>query len=110
MPSPSSAKAPRMLIDSDVLIDYLRGHPAAATWLEDTPGTFLVSVISVAELYAGVRDGSERAALERFLTSFHVIDLDETVAQHGGLIRRDYRKSHGIGLADALIAAAREAK
>jgi predicted nucleic acid-binding protein len=30
--------------------------------------------------------------------------LDEEIAKRGGLIRRDYGRSHGIGLADALIA------
>jgi predicted nucleic acid-binding protein len=59
----------------------------------------------VAELYAGVREGSERHTLERFLAAFEVVPVDEAIAAKGGLYRRDYGKSHGTGLADALIAA-----
>jgi predicted nucleic acid-binding protein len=64
-----------------------------------------LSVISVAELYAGIREGKERNLLEVFLQSFTIILVDQSIAQSGGLYRRDYGKSHGVGLADAIIAA-----
>ena len=64
-----------------------------------------ISVITVAELYAGVREGAERAKLDMFLLAFVVIPLDSEIAVRGGLIRREYGKSHSTGLADALIAA-----
>jgi hypothetical protein len=38
------------------------------------------------------------------------VPVDEAVAIKGGLYRRDYGKSHGVGLADALIAAATETR
>jgi predicted nucleic acid-binding protein len=62
----------------------------------------------VAERSAGVRDGSERQALESFVAAFQVVAADEAIARRGGLYRRDYGKSHGVGLADALIAATAE--
>lgn len=43
-----------VLIDTDVLIDYLRGNPAAVGYVEGLSERFLISVITVAELYAGV--------------------------------------------------------
>lgn len=98
----------RLLFDSDVLIDYLRGQAEAITYLENCPEKFLVSVISVAELYTGVRDGRERIALDRFLSAFEILLLDQTIAEKGGLYRRDYGKSHNTGFADALIAATAE--
>jgi len=61
--------------------------------------------MTVAELYAGVREGEERSRLERFLRAFEIIPLDQRLAVQGGLYRRDYSKSHNVGLADALIAA-----
>ena len=70
----------------------------------------MISVITVAELYSGVREGDERQALGDFLTVFELIPLDEIVAAKGGLYRRDYGKSHNVGLADALIAATAETK
>ena len=36
---------------------------------------------------------------------FEIIAVDSEIALKGGLYRRDYRKSHDLGLADALIAA-----
>ena len=97
--------APPLLIDTDVLIDYLRDYPAAASYVEAHQGRFLISVVTVAELYAGVREGEERARLEQFLRAFEIIPLDLRLAVQGGLYRRDYSKSHNVGLADALIAA-----
>jgi predicted nucleic acid-binding protein len=100
--------AQRLLLDTDVLIDYLRGRSEAIAYLESLPGPLALSAISVAELYAGVRDGDERVKLEQFLSAFDVLPVDDQTAVKGGLYRRDYTKSHSVGLADALIAATAE--
>ncbi|MBM4081390.1 MAG: type II toxin-antitoxin system VapC family toxin [Planctomycetes bacterium] len=102
--------AERVLLDADVLIDYLRDVPEAVAYLESLEGVLLVSVITVAELYAGVRDGQERAKLDAFINAFDIVMLDREMAIKGGLYRRDYAKSHDTGLADALIAATAEAR
>jgi predicted nucleic acid-binding protein len=47
-------------------------------------------------------------ALSTFLHAFEMVPIDQAVAQRGGLFRRDYGRSHGLGLADALIAATAE--
>lgn len=43
------------LLDSDILIDYLHGHPAAVRFVADHADRVTVFATSVAELYAGVR-------------------------------------------------------
>jgi predicted nucleic acid-binding protein len=98
----------RLLIDTDVLIDYLRGRAEAISYLESLTEPLLISAMTVAELHAGVREGAERIALEQFLSVFNVIPVDYAIAATGGLIRRDYGKSHGVGLADAIIASTAE--
>lgn len=98
-----------LLIDTDVAIDYLRGYADAISYIEGLSGNHLISAITVAELYAGVRDGAERTALESFVRAFQVVTIDDTIAEQDGLFRRDFGKSHGVGLADALIAASAEA-
>jgi predicted nucleic acid-binding protein len=98
----------RLLLDTDVLIDYLREHPEAVAYVESLVEPLLISAITVAELYAGVRDGSERSALDAFIQAFEIAPVDHQIAVQGGLYRRDYRKSHNTGLADALIAATAE--
>jgi len=64
-----------------------------------------MSAITLAELYAGVREGTERTALDTFVQAFTILPVDDEIAVKGGLYRRDYSKSHSVGLADALIAA-----
>jgi predicted nucleic acid-binding protein len=98
----------RLLLDTDVLVDYLRGRVEAAAYLEDRPEPLLVSVITVAELFAGVREGEERRLLEQFISAFEVVALTREIAQLGGLYRGDFGPRHGVGLADALIAATAE--
>jgi predicted nucleic acid-binding protein len=98
----------RLLIDTDVLIDYLRGKAEAVAYLENLTESLLVSVITVAELYAGVREGAERTKLDGFIRAFEIVPVDREIAIRGGLYRRDYMKSHNVGLADALIAATAE--
>lgn len=101
----SDTMSTRLLIDTDVLIDYLRGQPDAVKYLDGLTDPMLISVITVAELYAGVRDGDERTRLDQFVRAFQLVPVDPAIAERGGLFRRDYLKSHNVGLADALIAA-----
>jgi predicted nucleic acid-binding protein len=56
-------------------------------------------------MYAGVREGKERENLDRFIAGSDVIAVDHQIAEIGGLLLRQYGKSHGTGFADAIIAA-----
>jgi hypothetical protein len=94
-----------LLFDTDVLVDYLRGLPAAVGFVNGCESPMLVSAITVAELYVGVREGRERVALDGFLSLFHLVPVGREVAISGGLLRRDFGPKHGVGLSDALIAA-----
>jgi predicted nucleic acid-binding protein len=97
----------KKLIDTNILIGYLRGLPQAVAFLQQTLANSecYVSSITIAEIYAGVRDGREKKTLLAFLQLFSCLDIDNSIAQQGGLYCREYRKSHGVGLADAIIAA-----
>jgi len=94
-----------LLFDTDVLIDYLRGNHQAKSYIDAVQDKICISAITVAELYAGVRQGQEHDTLATFITTFDVISLNESIAKQGGLYRNQYQPSHGTGLADALIAA-----
>ena len=93
------------LIDTDVWIDFLRGNDQAIRFIKDLPNRLFISAVSVAELHVGVREGLERQALDQLLSTLEVLDLNAAIAAKGGLLRRDYGRSHGVGLNDALIAA-----
>jgi len=99
----------RYLIDTDVLLEYLRGNQEAVRFLEELGGVLYVSAITVAELLAGAHPGAEEQALEQFLRAFEVVPIEAELARAGGALQRDYGSSHGVGLADALIAASADA-
>ncbi len=94
-----------LLIDTDVLIDYLRGEPKALEYLKAARTTLRVSCLTLTELFVGVWDEAEREALTRLEELFEAVPVDREIAVQAGLFRRDYGRSHGTGLIDALIAA-----
>ena len=96
------------LVDADVLIDFLRGHEQAVSFVNLESDRIIVSSIVVAELYAGARGGendTEQSTLERFLSLFRIVHVTAVIARLGGLYKRDYGRSHGVSLADAVVAA-----
>ena len=94
-----------ILLDTDVLVDFLRGHNKAVAFVKARSARIILSSIVVAELYAGVKGDEEQAALEDFVSLFRVVPVNAVIAKAGGLYKRDYGKSHGVGLADAILAA-----
>ena len=99
-----------VLIDTDVMIDFLRGHPKAVALVKKHSSRIILSSIITAELYAGVRGGEELDTLDNLLSLFRVIPVSPSLARAGGLNKRDYSKAHGVGLADAIVAATCEAE
>jgi len=95
----------KLLFDTDVLIDYLRGRDDARGYIDNSCDVIYISVITIAELYAGVRKGEESKQLEMFIETFDVVSLNNNIAKTGGLYRNQYKSGYGTGLADALIAA-----
>jgi predicted nucleic acid-binding protein len=66
--------AESILLDTDVLIDFFRGHSKAVA----------------------------------FVNTHSVVPVDVDIAKAGGLYKHSFGKSHGVGLADAIIAAIAE--
>lgn len=97
-----------ILVDSDVLITHLRGHPVAQDWLVDArrrTGPLAVSVVSIAEITGGMRSG-ERRDVTRLMDSLQQLPVDTSIAWRAGELRRRFQRSHNaIGIADYLIAA-----
>ena len=99
-----------ILLDTDILVDFLRGHSKAMTFVKARSERVLLSTIVVAELYAGVKGDAEQAVLDDFVSLFRIVPVSVNIAKAGGLYKRDYGKSHGVGLADAILAATAEAE
>lgn len=93
----------RVLIDTDVAIDYLRGQDWARRFLEEVwaEGEAYVSAVSAYELYCG---GAE-PEVEAFIGACRLLPVDRTAARLGAEWRRRWQAT-GLTLttADCLIA------
>ena len=99
-----------ILLDTDVLVDFFRGFSKAVAFVNAHSHRIILSSIVVAELYAGVKGDAELTAMDDFVALFRVVPVSVEIAKAGGLYKRDYSKSHGVGLADAILAATAEAE
>ena len=100
----------KLVLDTDVVIDYLRGQPEAVLFFKNNSDRSILSAIVVAELYAGVRGDSEEQMLDRLLSIHPIIPVTAEIAKAGGLLRRKFGKSHGVDVADAILAATAQAE
>lgn len=103
-----SPVATNIIVDTDILIDCGRGVAEAVNWLQmaETKHTVATTVVTQMELLVGCRNKSELRSVMKFLTRFLVIQLNEGISQQAVKLLIDYRLSHGLLIADALIAAA----
>jgi predicted nucleic acid-binding protein len=96
-----------VLVDTSVLIDLLRGRPAAATALRDAraAGPLHASEVTRLEVLAGMRT-AEEAPTRALLAALSWHPVDERVADAAGeLGRRWLPGNRGIDSADLAIAA-----
>ena len=97
-----------VLVDSDILIEVSRGKNAdiVSKWMDlsRSDATVLYSPVSVAELWAGARP-NEHDALNNLFRALTCAPIDDEAGRQAGVYLRQYRRSHGVEVADALIAA-----
>lgn len=95
------------LLDTNILIDYLKNKEESVNFFNNLLIQPTISVITVAELYAGIRKNEEKQ-IKHFLNVFKIIPVDNKIAKQGGLYRNQYFKSHNVCLMDGLLAATAE--
>ncbi|MGB9253884.1 MAG: type II toxin-antitoxin system VapC family toxin [Candidatus Korobacteraceae bacterium] len=98
-----------VLLDCDILIEVSRGRDSEilTRWavLAEAEDAILYSPVTEAELWAGVRP-REYQALTDLLGSLVCVSIDKAIGRRAGEYLKRYGKSHGVELADALIASA----
>jgi len=96
-----------LLVDIDILIDVARKEQIAVDYLkaEENRSILQVSSITKMELIVGCRNKSELQALDKFLRRYIVIDVTHDISEKAVSLLKTYRLSHGLLIADALIAA-----
>ena len=95
-----------MLIDTDVLIWYLKGNNKAKKLIESLDG-FEISVVTYMELVQGMRNKQELNTLRKALNRWHVktVFISEEISAKAMFFVEQHFLSHSVQLADALIAA-----
>ena len=95
-----------ILFDTDYLIDFLRGKPSAREPIIRalSKNKAYISILSVYELYAGMRQGEEQAT-EDCISGFHIEPVTLDICKKAGIVRFECKKK-GITLSivDCLIA------
>jgi len=96
-----------VVVDTDILIDAGRGVAEAVSCLKtiERESALATSAVTQMELLVGCRDNREQHDIEKFLSRFQVIKITGAASDAAVDLLRRYRLSHGLLIADALIAA-----
>ncbi len=94
-----------LMLDTDVLIEIVKGRAAALSWLESLPVAPVVSDFVAMELLAGARNKDEMRRLQKALRAFPIVWPAATDMQRAMIDYLPLRLATGIGLTDCLIAA-----
>ncbi len=98
----------KILLDTSVLIDVLRGRPdrkAELANLVRAGHRLMTTAVNVAEIYAGMRV-AEAPRTEEFLSGLECLELKLTDARLAGRMKHKWsEKGRTLTLADTMIAA-----
>lgn len=93
-----------ILLDTDVMIDFLRQYPPALAWLESLGEEEIVLPgFVMMELIQGCRNKAEQKKVERALKTYAVVWPSPEMCGEALAVFTSYHLSHGFGILDALI-------
>ena len=95
-----------LMIDSDVLIWYVRGNPKAYNIIEVQNG-FFISVVSYMELVQGMQNKRELMLLRKTIRNWNakILYINEDISAKAMFFVEQHYLSNSIVIADALIGA-----
>ena len=95
-----------MIIDTDVLIWYLRGNKKAKIAVESNI-PFSISVVTYMEIIQGMKNKDEFKIFQKQIQrwNIHIIQLSQEISSRAMFYIQEYFLSNSMMLADALIAA-----
>ena len=98
----------KILIDSDIVIEVLRGKDQSllVKWsvLSASDDEILFSPLTAARIWPRVLP-KEHPVVARFFRTLTCVSIDYQVGHLAGELFRQYNKSHGVALSEALMAA-----
>lgn len=96
--------AKKLLIDTDVFVDYLMGDLHAREFFEQLPeGTFYYSALTKLELLSAsvCADASVRSSTAAMLSLGKRVETDDTITS----LAAEEKRKHGLSFLDSLMAA-----
>jgi len=95
-----------LIVDTDVLIWYLRGNSNAKKVVEGNL-PFSISVVTYMELIQGMKDKTEFRRLQKQIRTWNteVLHIDQEISTRAVFYVQEYFLSHSMQMADGLIAA-----
>lgn len=95
-----------MIIDTDVLIWYMKGNSNAFQQIEGLNG-FFISAVTYIELVQGIRNKTELTELRRAIRNWNakILYINEEISAKAIFFVERFNLSHSMQLADSLIAA-----
>lgn len=93
------------LVDTSILIDYLRGNETAKTWLSAFQSGTAISMVTAAELLAGCRNRREQELIEQEIALYPLIHISGAISMTALDWYRQFRLTQGVGFLDCLIGA-----
>jgi predicted nucleic acid-binding protein len=97
--------AKAILCDTCILVDFVNGRSEQIPLLQQQGMTLFINPVIEFELLQGARNKLELQRLEKILAMFYNVDMPPEVFQVARQLIKLYTLSHGLRLADALIAA-----
>ena len=93
-----------ILLDTNILIEILKGNEQTIKKVESFNYTLAISSITVMELFYGALNKLELKKIEKFVTLFEIININENISQKSTNLIKNYAKSHNLDIPDSLIA------
>lgn len=94
-----------VLVDTDILINFLRGREKAKDFLLSLLEESIIycSVISIAEIHAGMKEHEREKTIE-LIDSLNIVDVTRDIAEKAGKYKRKEKKQI-LELDDCFVAA-----
>ncbi|CAA6803824.1 MAG: Unknown protein [uncultured Campylobacterales bacterium] len=93
-----------IFLDTNILIEILKGNSPIVKRVENFNETIVISSISAMELYYGAINKVELKKLEKFIALFKIIHIDTEISVLAKTLIIKYAKSHNLNIPDSLIA------
>ena len=95
------------IVDSDILINVARGDAEAINCCQrlEKSSVLAISAVTQLELVVGCRNKTELRDLEKFLSRYQILKITDQISDRAVDLLKQYFLSHGLLIADGLIAA-----